>query len=153
MYNVVKNAKKSLVLRFFDFDRVLQKHAEIELYKRMYERSYIWTAEKDLKTWNLSLKKIQAWTRFEPFTSAVPVQCSTTCCALSHNRMWFFYSGQSSKFLTKQIPLHLIVTFLVCLGLISGPLGLSHAKIQNKARPNSSEMPPKRSKDTAARYK
>ena len=55
--------------------------------------------------------------------------------------------------LTKQIPLHLIVSFLVCLGLISGPFGLSHAKIQNKARPNSSEMPPKRSKDTAARYK
>ena len=53
-----------------------------------------------------------------------------------------------SHVLTKQIPLYLIVTCLVRLGLhvISGSFGLSNVKIQNKARPNSSEMPPKRSK-------
>ena len=50
----------------------------------------MWTAEKDMKTdmidqcsettykqlWNWSLKEIQAWTEFEPKTSAIPVQCS-----------------------------------------------------------------------------
>ena len=57
------------------------------------ERSYIWAVEKDMKTWLIIAVKrtnlltvvklkpekitIQAWTVFEPTTSAIPVQCST----------------------------------------------------------------------------
>ena len=43
-----------------------------------------WTSEwsSQLNTqlkqlWKESLKKIQAWTGFEPMTSVIPVQCST----------------------------------------------------------------------------
>ena len=32
----------------------------------------------EIKAWKKK-KKIQAWTRFEPMTSAIPVQCSTNC--------------------------------------------------------------------------
>ena len=56
--------------------------------KWIYERSFFWTAEKDVKTCmtdqrgyvhNLSSceNRAQAWTGFEPMTSAIPVQCST----------------------------------------------------------------------------
>ena len=68
----------------------LKRWRLITVYKWIYASSYTWTAENDIKIWliiavmhttqtvvKLSLKKIQAWTGFEPMTSAIPVQCST----------------------------------------------------------------------------
>ena len=63
-------------------------------WKWIYENSYIWTAEEcsneyTISEWSSqiymqlkqlqkeSLKKIQAWTGFEPMISVIPVQCST----------------------------------------------------------------------------
>ena len=53
---------------------------------------YVWSSQlytqlKQLRNW--SLKKIQAWTGFEPMTSAIPVQCSTNW-AIEPTGSWSF---------------------------------------------------------------
>ena len=67
-------------------------------YKWIYERSYIWTVEKDVKTWLIiagywSLKKIHTWTGFETMTSAIPVQWSTNW-AMKPTGNWSHLSPQ-----------------------------------------------------------
>ena len=72
-------------------------------YKWIYESSYIWNAENDIKICLIIAvihstkaveklkpeKKIQAWTGFELTTSAIPVQCSTNW-AIKPTGSWSF---------------------------------------------------------------
>ena len=64
----------------------------------IYENSYIWTADEEwINEWSSQLntqlkqllKKIKAWSGFEPMTSAIPVQCSTNW-AIKPTGSWSF---------------------------------------------------------------
>ena len=63
----------------------------------MYERSYIWTVEKDIKTWliiavmhNLSRCEIKAWKRLRPErdSSPWPLQYQSVLYQLSYQTNW-----------------------------------------------------------------
>ena len=77
----------------------LRENRNVEC-KWIYERSYIWTAEKNTNLWliiavihrtkavvKLKPKQIQTWTGFEQMTSVIPMRCSTNG-AIKPSRSW-----------------------------------------------------------------
>ena len=83
----------------------------LKVYMKVYMKIHIFELCKKewISEWSLqlymelqqlqkeSLKKIQAWTGFQPMTSVIPVQCSTNYYAISSTESWSFFEWWFQK--------------------------------------------------------